>query len=209
MPGYTHMQRAQPVLFAHHMMAYFSMFNRDFKRLGLIFDYADVMPLGAGALAGTTYPIDQTITQDLLHFSSIYENSMDAVSDRDYVLEFLHFASMVMMHLSRLSEELIIWSTNEFNFIELDDAHCTGSSIMPQKKNPDVCELVRGKTGRIYGHLMGLLTMMKGLPLTYDKDMQEDKEGLFDAVDTLHFGLSITADMLRHMKVMVTICVKS
>ncbi|MDY3983172.1 MAG: argininosuccinate lyase [Veillonellaceae bacterium] len=201
MPGYTHMQRAQPVLFAHHMMAYFSMFNRDFKRLGLIFDYADVMPLGAGALAGTTYPIDQTITQDLLHFSSIYENSMDAVSDRDYVLEFLHFASMVMMHLSRLSEELIIWSTNEFNFIELDDAHCTGSSIMPQKKNPDVCELVRGKTGRIYGHLMGLLTMMKGLPLTYDKDMQEDKEGLFDAVDTLHFGLSITADMLRHMKV--------
>ncbi len=201
MPGYTHLQRAQPILFAHHMMAYYSMFRRDFQRLGLVYSYADVMPLGAGALAGTTYPIDQSYTQELLGFSSIYENSMDAVSDRDYVLEFLHFASSVMMHLSRLSEELIMWSGSEFGFIELDDAYCTGSSIMPQKKNPDVCELVRGKTGRIYGHLLGLLTTMKGLPLTYDKDMQEDKEGIFDAIDTLHFAMSITAAMLRTMTV--------
>ncbi|MBD8976173.1 argininosuccinate lyase [Veillonella magna] len=201
MPGYTHLQRAQPVLFSHHLMAYFSMLGRDAKRLALIYDYADTMPLGAGALAGTTYPIDQSYTQELLHFGKIYENSMDAVSDRDYVLEFLHLASMVMMHLSRLSEELILWSSTEFGFIELDDAHCTGSSIMPQKKNPDVCELVRGKTGRIYGHLLGLLTTMKGLPLTYNKDMQEDKEGIFDAEDTLHFALSINAAMLRAMKV--------
>ena len=149
MPGYTHLQRAQPVLFGHHMMAYFSMLERDFDRLLMVFKHADIMPLGAGALAGSTYGIDQTYTQKLLGFSRIYENSMDAVSDRDYVVEFLSFASLVMMHLSRLSEELILWSTNEFNFIELDDAHCTGSSIMPQKKNPDVCELVRGKTGRI------------------------------------------------------------
>ncbi len=201
MPGYTHLQRAQPVLFGHHMMAYCSMFQRDFDHLGLIFKHADVMPLGAGALAGTTYPIDQSYTQELLGFSKIYENSMDAVSDRDYILEFLHFAATVMMHLSRMSEELILWSSTEFGFIELDDAHCTGSSIMPQKKNPDVCELVRGKTGRIYGHLLGLLTTMKGLPLTYNKDMQEDKEGIFDTIDTLHFGLSITAAMLRRMTV--------
>ncbi|MBS4913328.1 MAG: argininosuccinate lyase [Veillonella sp.] len=201
MPGYTHLQRAQPVLFAHHLMAYCSMFQRDFDRLGLIFKYADVMPLGAGALAGTTYPIDQSYTQELLGFSKIYENSMDAVSDRDYILEFLHFGSMVMMHLSRMSEELILWSSTEFGFIELDDAHCTGSSIMPQKKNPDVCELVRGKTGRIYGHLLGLLTTLKGLPLTYNKDLQEDKEGIFDTIDTLHFALQITAAMIRQMKV--------
>lgn len=200
-PGYTHLQRAQPVLFGHHMMAYFSMFSRDFDHLPLIFKHANVMPLGAGALAGTTYPIDQEITKALLKFDAIYENSMDAVSDRDYVLEFLHLGAMIMMHLSRMSEELILWSSTEFGFIELDDAHCTGSSIMPQKKNPDVCELVRGKTGRIYGHLMGLLTTMKGLPLTYNKDMQEDKEGVFDTIDTLHFAISITADMLRHMKV--------
>ncbi|WP_295787720.1 argininosuccinate lyase [uncultured Veillonella sp.] len=201
MPGYTHLQRAQPVLFGHHMMAYCSMFQRDFDHLGLIFKHADVMPLGAGALAGTTYPIDQSYTQELLGFSKIYENSMDAVSDRDYILEFLHFGATVMMHLSRMSEELILWSSTEFGFIELDDAHCTGSSIMPQKKNPDVCELVRGKTGRIYGHLQGLLTTMKGLPLTYNKDMQEDKEGIFDTIDTLHFALSITAAMLRKMTV--------
>ncbi len=201
MPGYTHLQRAQPILFGHHMMAYFSMFQRDFERLPIIFQHADCMPLGAGALAGSTYGLDQSYTQELLHFSKTYENSMDAVSDRDYVVEFLSFASLVMMHLSRLSEELIIWSSSEFAFIELDDAHCTGSSIMPQKKNPDVCELVRGKTGRIYGHLLGLLTTLKGLPLTYNKDMQEDKEGLFDTIDTLHFGLGITADMLRQMKV--------
>lgn len=201
MPGYTHLQRAQPVLFGHHMMAYFSMLERDFDRLLMVFKHADIMPLGAGALAGSTYGIDQTYTQKLLGFSRIYENSMDAVSDRDYVVEFLSFASLVMMHLSRLSEELILWSTNEFNFIELDDAHCTGSSIMPQKKNPDVCELVRGKTGRTYGHLLGLLATLKGLPLTYNKDMQEDKEGIFDAIDTVHFALSINAAMIRGMKV--------
>ncbi|WP_303930340.1 argininosuccinate lyase [Veillonella dispar] len=201
MPGYTHLQRAQPVLFGHHMMAYFSMLERDFDRLLMVFKHADIMPLGAGALAGSTYGIDQTYTQKLLGFSRIYENSMDAVSDRDYVVEFLSFASLMMMHLSRLSEELILWSTNEFNFIELDDAHCTGSSIMPQKKNPDVCELVRGKTGRTYGHLLGLLTTLKGLPLTYNKDMQEDKEGIFDAIDTVHFALSINAAMVRGMKV--------
>ena len=201
MPGYTHLQRAQPVLFGHHMMAYFSMLERDFDRLLMVFKHADIMPLGAGALAGSTYGIDQTYTQKLLGFSRIYENSMDAVSDRDYVVEFLSFASLVMMHLSRLSEELILWSTNEFNFIELDDAHCTGSSIMPQKKNPDVCELVRGKTGRTYGHLLGLLTTLNGLPLTYNKDMQEDKEGIFDAIDTVHFALSINAAMVRGMKV--------
>jgi len=201
MPGYTHLQRAQPVLFSHHMMAYCSMLQRDFDRLHMIFKHADIMPLGAGALAGSTYGIDQEYTKELLNFGAIYENSMDAVSDRDYILEFLSFASMVMMHLSRLSEELILWSSSEFNFIELDDAHCTGSSIMPQKKNPDVCELVRGKTGRIYGHLQGLLTTLKGLPLTYNKDLQEDKEGLFDTIDTLHFALSINAAMLRQMKV--------
>lgn len=201
MPGYTHLQRAQPVLFAHHMMAYFSMLERDFDRLPLVFKHADIMPLGAGALAGSTYGIDQTYTQQLLAFSRIYENSMDAVSDRDYVVEFLSFASLVMMHLSRLSEELILWSTNEFGFIELDDAHCTGSSIMPQKKNPDVCELVRGKTGRTYGHLLGLLTTLKGLPLTYNKDMQEDKEGIFDTIDTVTFALSINTAMLRGMTV--------
>ena len=201
MPGYTHLQRAQPVLFSHHMMAYFSMLERDFDRLLMVFKHADIMPLGAGALAGSTYGIDQTYTQELLGFSRIYENSMDAVSDRDYVVEFLSFASLVMMHLSRLSEELILWSSNEFNFIELDDAHCTGSSIMPQKKNPDVCELVRGKTGRTYGHLLGLLITLKGLPLTYNKDMQEDKEGIFDAIDTVHFALSINAAMIRGMKV--------
>ena len=201
MPGYTHLQRAQPVLFGHHMMAYFSMLERDFDRLLMVFKHADIMPLGAGALAGSTYGIDQTYTQKLLGFSRIYENSMDAVSDRDYVVEFLSFVSLVMMHLSRLSEELILWSTNEFNFIELDDAHCTGSSIMPQKKNPDVCELVRGKTGRTYGHLLGLLATLKGLPLTYNKDMQEDKEGIFDAIDTVHFALSINAAMIRGMKV--------
>lgn len=201
MPGYTHLQRAQPVLFGHHMMAYFAMFQRDFERLPLVFQHADMMPLGAGALAGSTYGIDQEYTKELLHFSAIYENSMDAVSDRDYIVEFLSFASLVMMHLSRLSEELILWSSSEFSFIELDDAHCTGSSIMPQKKNPDVCELVRGKTGRTYGHLLGLLTTLKGLPLTYNKDMQEDKEGLFDAIDTVTFALSINAAMIRQMKV--------
>lgn len=201
MPGYTHMQRAQPVLFSHHMMAYFSMLSRDFKHLCHVWETADMMPLGAGALAGTTYPLDQPYVAQLLHFSTLYDNSMDAVSDRDYIIAFLEFASVLMMHLSRLSEEFILWSSSEFKFIELDDAHCTGSSIMPQKKNPDICELVRGKTGRIYGHLMAVLTMMKGIPMAYDKDMQEDKEGLFDAIDNLKFALTIYADMIAGMKV--------
>lgn len=201
MPGYTHLQRAQPILFSHHLLAYFSMLSRDFCHLEYVWKLADIMPLGAGALAGTTYPLDQQYVADLLHFTTIYDNSLDAVSDRDYILAFLEFAANLMMHLSRLSEEFILWSSSEFKFIELDDAHCTGSSIMPQKKNPDICELVRGKTGRFYGHLMGLLTVMKGIPMAYDKDMQEDKEGLFDAVDNLKFALAIYADMIGAMKV--------
>ena len=204
MPGYTHLQRAQPVLFSHHLLAYFHMLARDFDRLQGVWERSDIMPLGAGALAGTTFPINRRMVADELHFGHIYENSMDAVSDRDYILEFLSFAAILMMHLSRLSEELILWSSTEFAFIELDDAHCTGSSIMPQKKNPDVCELVRGKTGRVVGHLMALLTILKGLPLTYNKDLQEDKEGLFDTVDTLKFSLSVYADMLKGMKVKAT-----
>ncbi len=201
MPGYTHLQRAQPVLFSHHLMAYFSMLSRDFVHLQYVWDMADRMPLGAGALAGTTYPLDQPFVAETLRFGKIYDNSLDAVSDRDYIIAFLEFAAQLMMHLSRLSEEFILWSSSEFNFIELDDSHCTGSSIMPQKKNPDICELVRGKTGRFYGHLMGVLTMMKGIPMAYDKDMQEDKEGLFDAVDNLKFALTIYADMISKMTV--------
>ena len=201
LPGYTHLQRAQPVLFSHHLLAYFQMLSRDFDRLAGVWQRSDVMPLGAGALAGTTFPIDRRMVAQELKFSRIYENSMDAVSDRDYIVEFLSFASLLMVHLSRLSEELILWSSTEFSFIELDDAHCTGSSIMPQKKNPDVCELVRGKTGRVVGHLMAMLTTLKGLPLTYNKDMQEDKEGLFDSIDTLKFSLSVYAAMLKGMKV--------
>ena len=193
MPGYTHLQRAQPVLFSHHLMAYFSMLSRDFKHLGFAWELADMMPLGAGALAGTTYPLDQPYVGKTLHFGKLYDNSMDAVSDRDYIIAFLEFAAVLMMHLSRLSEEFILWSSSEFKFIELDDAHCTGSSIMPQKKNPDICELVRGKTGRFYGHLMAVLTMMKGIPLAYDKDMQEDKEGVFDAIDNLKVTLVYAA----------------
>ena len=201
LPGYTHMQRAQPVLFAHHMMAYCAMLQRDFERLAGCYEMADVSPLGACALAGTTYPTMPKETAEKLHFSKCYGNSLDAVSDRDYLLQFLSFASICMMHLSRLSEELILWSTGEFGFIELDDGYSTGSSIMPQKKNPDICELVRGKTGRVYGHLTALLTVMKGLPLAYDKDMQEDKEGVFDAIDTLGFALDIYAGMLGTMTV--------
>jgi len=201
LPGYTHLQRAQPVLFAHHMMAYFAMLERDFKRLEDCFYMADMSPLGACALAGTTYPTDPLETAEALHFSKCYGNSLDAVSDRDYLMEFLAFASIAMVHLSRLSEEFILWSTSEFHFIELDDGYCTGSSIMPQKKNPDICELVRGKTGRTIGHLMAMLTMMKGLPLAYDKDMQEDKEGVFDAIDTLGFALDIYAGMISTMTV--------
>lgn len=201
LPGYTHMQRAQPVLFSHHMLAYFAMLERDFKRLEDCFYMADMSPLGACALAGTTYPTDPEETAKALHFSKCYGNSLDAVSDRDYLMEFLSFASICMVHLSRLSEEFILWCTSEFHFIELDDAYCTGSSIMPQKKNADMCELIRGKTGRTIGHLMALLTMMKGLPLAYDKDMQEDKEGVFDAVDTLGFCLDMYAGMIRTMTV--------
>lgn len=199
LPGYTHMQRAQPVLFAHHMLAYFAMLERDFKRLEDCYDMCDMSPIGACALAGTTYPTHPEEEANDLHFASVYGNSLDAVSDRDYLLQFLSFASICAMHLSRLSEEFIYWSTSEFQFIELDDGYSTGSSIMPQKKNPDMCELIRGKTGRVYGHLIGLLTVMKGLPLAYDKDMQEDKEGVFDALDTLYFALDIYAGMISTM----------
>ena len=201
LPGYTHMQRAQPVLFAHHMLAYFAMLERDFKRLEDCYDMCDMSPIGACALAGTTYPTHPEEEANDLHFASVYGNSLDAVSDRDYLLQFLSFASICAMHLSRLSEEFIYWSTSEVQFIELDDGYSTGSSIMPQKKNPDMCELIRGKTGRVYGHLVGLLTVMKGLPLAYDKDMQEDKEGVFDAIDTLYFALDIYAGMISTMTV--------
>lgn len=201
LPGYTHLQRAQPVLFAHHLMAYYSMLQRDAERLMDSWKRINVLPLGAGALAGTTFPIDREYVAELLKFDAVYTNSMDAVSDRDFIVEFLANASLLMMHLSRLCEELILWMSDEFNFVELDDAFCTGSSIMPQKKNPDVAELVRGKTGRVYGSLIGMLTVLKGLPLAYNKDMQEDKEGMFDTVATLHGALSLFAPMIRTMKV--------
>ncbi len=200
-PGYTHLQRAQPVLFAHHMMAYFWMLQRDVERFEGCLQRADILPLGAGAMAGTTFPIDRQYVAEQLGFAQIYENSLDAVSDRDYILEFLSSSSIAMMHLSRFCEELILWSSTEFQFIELDDAFCTGSSIMPQKKNPDVAELVRGKTGRVYGHLVSLLTVMKSLPLAYNKDLQEDKEGMFDVVDTLKMSLTLFAPMIETMKV--------
>ncbi len=195
-PGYTHLQRAQPVLFAHHLLAYAWMFQRDRERLEGVRKRADLMPLGAGALAGTTFSIDREWVAKELGFTALYENSMDAVSDRDYIIEALSALSLIIMHLSRLSEEFILWSSTEFSFIELDDAYTTGSSMMPQKKNPDMAELVRGKTGRIYGHLLGLLTTCKGLPLTYNKDMQEDKEGLFDAIDTVKTALRIFSGMI-------------
>ena len=203
MPGYTHLQRAQPITFAHHLLAYFNMLQRDFRRLQGVWAGADIMPLGAGAIAGTTFPIDRFDVANQLNFADVYANSMDAVSDRDYVLEFLSFASILMMHLSRLSEEVCLWSSTEFAFIELDDAFATGSSMMPQKKNPDIAELVRGKTGRVYGHLQALLVTVKGLPLTYNKDLQEDKEGLFDAIDTIKFSLAVYSDMIATMKVNV------
>lgn len=201
LPGYTHLQRAQPILFAHHMMAYVSMFQRDAERLVDSYKRVNVLPLGAGALAGTTFPIDRHFVAERLGFEKVYENSLDAVSDRDFILEFLSNASMIMMHLSRLCEELVLWSSTEFAFVELDDAFCTGSSIMPQKKNPDVPELVRGKTGRVFGNLMGLLTVLKSLPLAYNKDMQEDKEGMFDTVRTLDGALQLIAPMIATMKV--------
>jgi len=200
-PGYTHLQRAQPILFAHHLMAYVSMFGRDIERLQDSYKRIDTLPLGAGALAGTTFAIDRQFTAQQLNFGRVYENSLDAVSDRDFIVEFLSGASLIMTHLSRLSEELILWSSTEFQFVELDDAFCTGSSIMPQKKNPDVPELVRGKTGRVYGNLVGLLTVLKSLPLAYNKDMQEDKEGMFDTVKTLQGALQLFASMIETMKV--------
>ncbi|MFE8697007.1 argininosuccinate lyase [Cytobacillus sp. FJAT-53684] len=201
MPGYTHLQRAQPISFAHHLMAYFWMLERDKERFSESMKRINLSPLGAGALAGTTFPIDRYATAELLRFEGIYENSLDAVSDRDFILEFLSNSSTLMMHLSRLSEEFILWSSQEFKFIELDDSFATGSSIMPQKKNPDMAELIRGKTGRVYGNLMGLLTVLKGLPLAYNKDMQEDKEGMFDTVKTVTGSLKIFAGMIQTMKV--------
>ena len=203
MPGYTHLQRAQPITFAHHMLAYFNMLQRDFRRLLGVWEGADMMPLGAGAIAGTTFPIDRFMVAEELNFGTVYPNSMDAVSDRDYIIEFLSFASTLMMHMSRLSEEICLWSSTEFGFVELDDAFATGSSMMPQKKNPDISELVRGKTGRVYGHLMAMLTTAKGLPLTYNKDLQEDKEGFFDAIDTVKFTLAVYRDMILTMTVNV------
>lgn len=200
-PGYTHLQRAQPVSFAHHLMAYFWMLERDKGRFTDSLKRTDLSPLGAGALAGTTFPIDRHLSAELLGFAGVYENSMDAVSDRDFIVEFLSASSLLMAHLSRFAEEIILWSSQEFGFIELDDAFSTGSSIMPQKKNPDMAELIRGKTGRVYGNLTGLLTTLKGLPLAYNKDMQEDKEGMFDTVKTVTGSLRIFAGMIRTMTV--------
>ncbi len=199
-PGYTHLQRAQPVLFSQYLMAYFFMFKRDYERFSDCQKRTDMMPLGAAALAGTPHPIDREYVAAQLGFGQLYENSMDAVSDRDFLLEFLAAASIMMMHLSRLAEELIIWSSQEFGLVEMDDSFSTGSSIMPQKKNPDVAELIRGKTGRVFGSLVGLLTVMKALPLAYHTDMQEDKERTFDAIDTLKNCLKVASGMLRSLR---------
>ena len=201
MPGYTHLQRAQPVLFSHHLMAYYEMFQRDTERFREGINRIDVMPLGAAALAGTTYPIDRALYGRPLGFPQVSENSIDSVSDRDFIIEFLSAASICMMHFSRFSEELVLWSSSEFKFIELSDAFSTGSSIMPQKKNPDVPELVRGKTGRVFGSLMSMLVLMKSLPLSYNRDMQEDKPPLFDAVDTLSACIHIFTRMLPQITV--------
>lgn len=201
MPGYTHMQKAQPITFAHHILAYCEMFKRDIGRLFDSYKRLDEMPLGSGALATSTYPIDREFVASELGFSKITLNSLDSVSDRDYAIETLSALSLIMMHLSRFSEEIILWCTGEFNFIELDDSYSTGSSIMPQKKNPDVAELVRGKTGRVYGDLMTLLTVMKGIPLAYNKDMQEDKEALFDGLDTALLSLQTFNGIIKTMKV--------
>ena len=200
MPGFTHLQKAQPVTLAHHVGAYFEMFKRDLLRMKDIRERMNYCPLGAGALAGTTYPLDRDYTAQLLDFYGPTLNSMDSVSDRDYLIEFLAALSTVMMHLSRFSEEIIIWNSNEYRFVDIDDAYSTGSSIMPQKKNPDIAELVRGKTGRVYGDLTSLLTTMKGIPLAYNKDMQEDKEAAFDAIDTVSNCLTLFTDMLRTLK---------
>lgn len=201
MSGYTHLQRAQPVTLGHYLMSYAQMLSRDLKRLDETYQHTNVMPLGSCALAATTYPIDRHYVAELLGFDSVTENSMDGVSDRDFVLELAFDLSVLMMHLSRFSEEIILWCSSEYGFIELDDAYSTGSSIMPQKKNPDIAELVRGKTGRVYGDLMGLLTVMKGLPLAYNKDMQEDKEAIFDAVDQVKLCLKLFAPMLQSITV--------
>jgi len=201
MPGYTHTQRAQPTLYAHHMLAYFFMLERDHGRFSDCRKRADSMPLGAGALAGTTFPIDPAHVASELGFGRLYENSADAVSDRDHILEFLASAAILASHLSRLAEELVLWSSTEFGFIEMDDAFSTGSSIMPQKKNPDVVELIRGKTGRVYGDLVGVLVVMKGIPLAYDSDMQEDKHGLFDAADTVIDCLDLMASVIGTMRI--------
>lgn len=201
MPGYTHLQRAQGITFAHHLMAYSEMLKRDYERLEDCYKRMNSMPLGSGALATTTYPINRVMVKELLNFDRLGVNSIDAVADRDFVLELANNLSMIMMHLSRFSEEIILWCSSEFSFVELDDAYSTGSSIMPQKKNPDVAELVRGKTGRVYGNQMALLTMMKGLPLAYNKDMQEDKELIFDSIDTVKICLSIFSKMIDTLTV--------
>ena len=201
MPGYTHLQRAQPITFAHHITAYIEMFKRDYERLKDTYKRTDIMPLGSGALATTTYDIDRYSVMNDLGFSSITSNSMDAVSDRDFCIELLSSLSIIMMHLSRFCEEIILWSSYEFKFIELDDSYSTGSSIMPQKKNPDMAELIRGKTGRVYGYLMGLLTTMKSLPLAYNKDMQEDKESVFAGIDTIKMCLPVFTKMVETMKI--------
>lgn len=201
MPGYTHLQKAQPVTAAHHFMAYFQMFSRDLDRLRDCYKRINIMPLGSGALAGTTYPLDREFVAQKLGFDGLTRNSMDGVSDRDFAIELSSVLSILMMHLSRFCEELVMWSSHEFSFVEMDDSYSTGSSIMPQKKNPDVAELIRGKTGRVYGSLTTLLTMMKGLPLAYNKDMQEDKEAIFDAVDTVKLCLPVFTNMIKTMKI--------
>jgi argininosuccinate lyase len=201
MPGYTHLQHAQPILFSHHLMAYFYMFERDKGRMQDLYKRVDVLPLGSAALAGTSFPIDREYVARQLGFGGISENSLDTVSDRDFILEFLSVSAILMMHLSRLGEEMVLWSSQEFDFIELDDSFCTGSSIMPQKKNPDAAELIRGKTGRVYGNLINLLTMMKALPLAYNHDMQEDKEPLFDTVSTLESSLFLMSKMIETMQI--------
>jgi len=201
MPGYTHLQRAQPVLFSHHLLAYFDMFERDGERFNECLTRINVLPLGSGALAGTTFPIDRAYVAKLLGFPRVSKNSIDAVSDRDFLLEFLASSSILFVHLSRLAEEFVLWSTQEFGFVELPDGYCTGSSMMPQKKNPDVPELIRGKTGRVFGHLQALLTIMKGLPLAYNRDLQEDKIPLFDTVDTVKACVKMMGEVIAGMKV--------
>ena len=201
MPGYTHLQHAQPISLAHHLMAYYNMFQRDSQRFAFNLKHTDLSPLGAAALAGTTFPIDRQLSSDLLGFQQPYTNSLDAVSDRDFILEFLSNASILMMHMSRFCEEIINWCSFEYQYISLSDSFSTGSSIMPQKKNPDMAELIRGKTGRVYGYLLGLLTVMKSLPLAYNKDLQEDKEGMFDTVETILNSLDVLAGMLSSMQV--------